>query len=99
LTTTSPGTSDLAIGVERGPLTNPTGHGGKPEYAFHLIAPSLQGFGFSDKPTNTGWDVLRIAKAWIVLMERLGLQALGAVTTALGKLKPAGLAGIHLNFQ
>ena len=72
LTTTSPGTSDLAIGVERGPQTNPTGHGGKPEDAFHLIAPSLPGFGFSDKPTNTGWDVLRIAKAWIVLMERLG---------------------------
>ena len=69
--------------------------------------PSLPGFGFSDKPIDTGWDVVRIAKAWVVLMQRLGYQRWVAqggdwgagVTTALGKLKPVGLAGIHLNFQ
>jgi pimeloyl-ACP methyl ester carboxylesterase len=89
------------------PLTNPSAHGGKPEDAFHVIVPSLPGFGFSDKPTDTTWDVLRIAKAWVVLMQRLGYKRWVAqggdwgagVTTALGKLKPAGLAGIHLNFQ
>ncbi len=72
-----------------------------------MIVPSLPGFGFSDKPTDTTWDVLRIAKAWVVLMQRLGYKRWVAqggdwgagVTTALGKLKPAGLAGIHLNFQ
>jgi epoxide hydrolase len=89
------------------PLTNPTAYGGKPGDAFHVILPSLPGFGFSDQPADAGWDVLRIAKAWIVLMQRLGCKrwvAQGgdwgaAVTTALGKLKPPGLAGIHLNFQ
>jgi pimeloyl-ACP methyl ester carboxylesterase len=89
------------------PLTNPTAHGGKPEDAFHVVVPSLPGFGFSDKPADTGWDVVRIARAWAVLMQRLGYRRWVAqggdwgagVTTALGKLKPAGLAGIHLNFQ
>src|ERR1700675_2589109 len=55
-----------------GPLTDPTPHGGRPEDAFHVVAPSLPGHGFSDKPTATGWDVPRIANAWIVLMRRLG---------------------------
>ncbi len=89
-----------------GPLTDPTAHGGKPEDAFHVVVPSLPGFGFSDKPTAAGWSFERIAKAWAVLMERLGYDnylAQGgdwgaAVTAELAKNKPAGLAGIHLNF-
>ena len=52
-----------------GPLTDPTAHGGKAEDAFHVIAPSLPGHGFSDKPTATGWDVPRIANAWTVLCD------------------------------
>ena len=56
------------------PLANPTAHGGKPEDAFHVVVPSLPGFGFSEKPTDTGWDVVRIAKAWAVLMQRLGYR-------------------------
>jgi epoxide hydrolase len=55
-----------------GPLTNPTAFGGKAEDAFHLVLPSLPGYGFSGKPTGTGWGIERIAKAWDVLMDRLG---------------------------
>src|SRR6184192_4740482 len=55
-----------------GPLTDPTAHGGSAEDAFHLVLPSLPGYGFSGKPTTTGWDPVRIARAWIVLMKRLG---------------------------
>lgn len=88
-----------------GPLTDPVAHGGDAADAFHVIAPSLPGFGFSDKPTSTGWKVDRIAVAWIVLMERLGYQrwvAQGgdwgsAVTTAIGVAQPTGCAAIHLN--
>jgi len=55
-----------------GPLTDPEAHGGRAEDAFHVVIPSLPGFGFSDKPTQTGWNVPRIATAWSVLMKRLG---------------------------
>lgn len=54
------------------PLTDPTAHGGKAEDAFHVIVPSLPGFGFSDKPTEEGWNVVRIAQTWATLMQRLG---------------------------
>jgi hypothetical protein len=54
------------------PLTNPTAHGGERADAFHLVIPSLPGHGFSAKPTATGWDPARIARAWVVLMKRLG---------------------------
>src|SRR4029079_15591134 len=55
-----------------GPLTDPGGHGGDPADAVHLVVPSLPGYGFSDKPTATGWGVARIADAWVELMARLG---------------------------
>src|SRR5678816_245423 len=55
-----------------GPLTNPTAHGGKPEDAFHLVLPSLPGYGFSSEPTELGWDAARTARAWAELMHRLG---------------------------
>ena len=55
-----------------GPLTDPTAHGANAEDAFHLVIPSLPGYGFSGKPTTTGWDPIRIARAWITLMRRLG---------------------------
>ena len=54
------------------PLTNPTAHGASASDAFHLVIPSLPGYGFSGKPTTTGWDPARIAGAWVVLMKRLG---------------------------
>ncbi|HVV32482.1 MAG TPA: epoxide hydrolase [Vitreimonas sp.] len=88
-----------------GPLTDPTAHGGKAEDAFHVIAPSLPGYGFSEKPRETGWGVPRIAMAWIGLMQRLGYErwvAQGgdwgaAVTTAIGLIRPPGCAAIHVN--
>jgi pimeloyl-ACP methyl ester carboxylesterase len=88
-----------------GPLTDPPAYGGDPADAFHVIAPSLPGFGFSQKPAHTGWGVPRIAAAWVRLMERLGYHrwlAQGgdwgaAVTTAIGALRPAGCAAIHVN--
>jgi pimeloyl-ACP methyl ester carboxylesterase len=67
-----------------GPLTDPTAHGGRPEDAFHVVAPSLPGHGFSDKPTATGWDVPRIANAWIVLMRTPRLHPLGRPGRRLG---------------
>jgi pimeloyl-ACP methyl ester carboxylesterase len=87
------------------PLTNPTAHGGPVEDAFHVVAPSLPGFGFSDKPTERGWNAERIAKAWAELMRRLGYDRYVAqggdwgsvVTTEMARQRPAGLAGIHLN--
>ena len=87
------------------PLTNPTEHGGEDADAFHLVIPSLPGHGFSGKPTETGWDPIRIAKAWAVLMERLGYHRYvaqggdwgNAVTEQLALLKPKGLVGIHTN--
>jgi len=88
-----------------GPLTDPTAHGGDAADAFHLVIPSLPGYGFSDKPSGTGWDVPRIARAWAVLTKRLGYGrwvAQGgdwgsAVTMAIGAMKPEGCAAIHLN--
>ena len=89
-----------------GPLTDPTAHGGTEHDAFHVVVPALPGFGFSDKPSQKGWTVARIANAWAALMERLGYEhwvAQGGdwgagVTTALGHIRPPGLAGIHLNW-
>jgi len=89
-----------------GPLTEPTEFGGRAEDAFHVIVPSLPGFGFSDKPRESGWDLSRTARAWGELMSRLGYSRWvaqggdwgGGVTIELGQQKPAGLVGIHLNF-
>jgi pimeloyl-ACP methyl ester carboxylesterase len=87
------------------PLTNPTAHGGTAADAFDVVIPSLPGYGFSGKPTATGWDPVRIARAWVVLMERLGYKRYAAqggdwgnaVTEQMALLKPAGLVGIHTN--
>jgi pimeloyl-ACP methyl ester carboxylesterase len=89
-----------------GPLTDPTAHGGRAEDAFHLVIPSLPGFGFSDQPSSAGWDPGRTARAWAELMSRLGYTRyvaqggdIGAgVTDAMAIQAPDGLAGIHLNF-
>jgi pimeloyl-ACP methyl ester carboxylesterase len=88
-----------------GPLTDPTSHGGDAEDAFHLVLPSLPGYGFSGEPAELGWSPGRVAAAWDVLMHRLGYThyvAQGgdvgaAVTDALGRLAPEGLIGIHTN--
>ncbi|GGD26054.1 epoxide hydrolase family protein [Aureimonas glaciei] len=88
-----------------GPLTDPVAHGGQASDAFHVVVPSLPGHGFSEKPTGVGWNNERIAKAWIVLMERLGYERWAAqggdrgaqIATRLGFMKPPGLIGIHLN--
>jgi len=88
-----------------GPLTDPTAHGGTPADAFHLVLPSLPGYGFSGEPTELGWDSGRIAQAWAVLMDRLGYTRyvaqggdVGAsVTDAMGRQGPEGLVGIHVN--
>ena len=88
------------------PLTNPTGHGGNTSDAFDVVIPSLPGYGFSGKPAATGWGLDRIARAWAVLMDRLGYAryvAQGgdwgtAVTAAMGRQAPDGLAGIHVSF-
>src|SRR2546421_6624084 len=87
------------------PLTSPTEHGASAADAFHLVIPSLPGHGFSGKPTETGWDPIRIARAWAVLMKRLGYTEYvaqggdwgNAVTEQLALLKPEGLLGIHTN--
>lgn len=88
-----------------GPLTDPVAYGGNIEDSFDVVVPSLPGFGFSQKPTETGWNVTRVATAWVELMKRLGYENWAAqggdwgsvVTSALGALRPAGLLGIHLN--
>jgi pimeloyl-ACP methyl ester carboxylesterase len=87
-----------------GVLTDPTAHAGTPDDAFHLVLPSLPGYGFSGEPTELGWESGRIARAWAELMERLGYTRyvaqggdVGAlVTDAMGRQAPAGLVGIHL---
>ncbi len=87
------------------PLTDPTAHGGSASDAFHLVIPSLPGHGFSGKPTATGWDPVRIARAWAVLMNRLGYTQFvaqggdwgAAVTQTMGIQAPEGLLGIHSN--
>jgi len=87
------------------PLTKPTEHGADAADAFHVVIPSLPGHGFSANPTETGWDPIRIAKAWATLMERLGYDSYvaqggdwgNAVTEQLALLEPPGLLGIHTN--
>ena len=87
------------------PLTNPMAHGGDVSDAFHLVIPSMPGYGFSGRPTSTGWDPSRIARAWIVLMKRLGYTRYVAqggdwgspVTNEMAKLAPPELLGIHVN--
>jgi len=88
-----------------GPLTDPTAHGGTASDAFHVVIPSLPGYGFSAKPTTTGWEPVRIAKAWIVLMKRLGYTRFvaqggdwgDAVTEQMALLGAPELVGIHTN--
>ncbi|PRX26501.1 pimeloyl-ACP methyl ester carboxylesterase [Paraburkholderia sp. BL18I3N2] len=88
-----------------GPLTNPTAHGGSASDAFDVVIPSLPGYGFSGKPTATGWDPVRIARAWVVLMKRLGYTRYvaqggdwgNAVTEQMALLAPPELLGIHTN--
>ena len=89
-----------------GPLTDPTAHGGSSDDAFHLVLPSLPGYGFSDQPAEVGWDPGRVAQAWAELMNRLGYGRYvaqggdvgAAVTDTMAIQAPLGLAGIHLNF-
>ena len=88
-----------------GPLSDPEAHGGKAEDAFHVVCPSLPGYGFSDKPTETGWGVGKIADTWAELMARLGYDKYVAqggdwgsmVTTCIGTQDPDHCLGIHLN--
>jgi pimeloyl-ACP methyl ester carboxylesterase len=88
-----------------GPLTDPTAHGGGAEDAFHLVLPSLPGYGFSGEPAELGWNVGRVAQAWAELMHRLGYTRYvaqggdvgAAVTDAMGRQAPEGLVGIHMN--
>ena len=88
-----------------GPLTDPAAHGGRAEDAFHLVLPSIPGYGFSDEPTELGWGPLRIGQAWAELMRRLGYTRYVAqggdvgsqVTDAMGRLALDGLIGIHTN--
>ena len=90
-----------------GPLSDPTRYGGRAEDAFHVVVPSLPGFAFSDKPTETGWDVNRTARAWATLMQRLGYDPWVAqggdwgsgITHALAHQRPQGLIAAHVNWQ
>jgi pimeloyl-ACP methyl ester carboxylesterase len=87
------------------PLTNPTAHGGRAEDAFDIVIPSLPGYGFSGKPTGTGWDPDHIARAWAELMKRLGYTRYTAqggdwgtpISSAMARQGAAGLLGIHIN--
>jgi pimeloyl-ACP methyl ester carboxylesterase len=87
------------------PLTDPTAHGGTAADAFHLVIPSIPGYGFSGKPTTTGWDPVRIARAWIVLMKRLGYKQYVAqggdygavITEQMAVIAPPELIGMHTN--
>jgi pimeloyl-ACP methyl ester carboxylesterase len=88
------------------PLTNPTAHGGKASDAFHVVIPSMPGYGYSGKPSSTGWGPERIARAWAVLMNRLGYTRYvaqggdwgGVVTDLMAVQAPPGLIGMHTNF-
>jgi pimeloyl-ACP methyl ester carboxylesterase len=88
-----------------GPLTDPTAHGGTAEDAFHLVLPSVPGYGFSAEPREVGWDASRTALAWAELMRRLGYARYtaqggdvgAAITDAMGRQAPEGLIGIHTN--
>src|SRR5881396_3423576 len=87
------------------PLTNPTAHGGSASDAFHLVIPSMPGYGFSGKPTAAGWDPQHIARAWVVLMKRLGYTRFVAqggdwgaiITDVMATQAPPELLGIHTN--
>src|SRR5687767_82597 len=89
------------------PLTNPTAHGGSASDAFHVVIPSMPGYGFSGKPTTTGWDPARMARAWVELMKRLGYNRFAAqggdwggfVTNLMAQQAPPELIGIHVNFS
>ena len=88
-----------------GPLTDPTAHGGDAEDAFHLVLPSMPGYGFSREPTELGWGNDRIARAWAELMDRIGYARYVAqggdrgavVTDAMARQAPEGLLGVHIN--
>ncbi|HMD11463.1 MAG TPA: epoxide hydrolase [Marmoricola sp.] len=88
-----------------GPLTDPTSHGGRPEDAFHLVLPSIPGYGYSGEPTEIGWYSGRVAQAWAELMQRLGYTRYvaqggdqgAAVTDDMARQAPEGLLGVHLN--
>ena len=88
-----------------GPLSDPTAHGGSADDAFHLVIPSMPGYGFSGRPSDTGWDPGHIARAWAVLMKRLGYTHFVAqggdwgaiVTDQMGAQAPTGLLGMHTN--
>jgi microsomal epoxide hydrolase len=88
-----------------GPLTDPTAHGGMAEDAFHLVLPSMPGYGFSEKPRTPGWNPDRIGRAWHVLMRRLGYERYVAqggdwgaiISDAMGRQAPEGLLGMHVN--
>ena len=87
-----------------GPLTDPRAHGGDPAHAFHLVIPSIPGFGFSGPTHETGWDTRRIARAWVELMARLGYTRYGAVgndggsliSPEVGRFDPDHVAGVHV---
>jgi epoxide hydrolase len=87
-----------------GPLTDPAAHGGDPADAFHVVCPSLPGYGFSDQPNRPGWDIQQIAAAWAALMARLGYERYGAqgsdwgtsISASLAQQDPGHVAGIHL---
>jgi pimeloyl-ACP methyl ester carboxylesterase len=87
------------------PLTDPTAHGGRAEEAFDVVIPSMPGYGFSGKPTGTGWDPDHIARAWAELMKRIGYTRYVAqggdwgapISSAMARQAPAGLLGIHVN--
>src|SRR5579862_8462597 len=87
------------------PLTNPTAHGGNASDAFHLVIPSMPGYGYSGRPTTTGWDVAHIAHAWVVLMKRIGYTKFvaqggdwgGVIVDQMGLDAPPELLGIHTN--
>src|SRR3954454_14889289 len=89
------------------PLTNPTAHGGSASDAFHVVIPSMAGYGFSGKPTTPGWDPARMARAWVELMKRLGYNEFAAqggdwggfVTNLMAQQAPPELIGIHVNFS
>ncbi|MFI0445736.1 epoxide hydrolase family protein [Actinomadura sp. 6N118] len=88
-----------------GPLTDPRAHGGDPADAFHVVAPSLPGFGFSGPTRETGWNLRRVARAWEELMSRLGYERYGAqggdtgslVSPELGRVAPDNVVGVHVN--
>ncbi|MDN3352974.1 epoxide hydrolase family protein [Actinomadura sp. DC4] len=88
-----------------GPLTDPRAYGGDPADAFHVVAPSLPGYGFSGPTSEAGWDVTRIARAWAVLMDRLGYASYGAqggdwgarISPELGRVDPSRVVGVHVN--